>query len=193
MRSEGELEYFDLSLSVQHWSGCWGGIVPKEQAENPRRFSYVQPEWLKAFLRNADPARMTVETVSHSKNGKCEELVGEYLVKVSLRAMPGKGRIAVVATCADGEPVFSRTKYSQLMTGSGLFAGYRLTPERGRCSLVYSYRNGPDGHYQHLSFAEPYGTIIASHLFYVENRLIGSVDLSSSAPTLTRVVVHKSL
>lgn len=185
---------FNLQLYVQHWSGCWGGTVPKTLIQEPMDFLRgLNSDWLHIFLAKADPDRMKVEAVDKSRNGKTVEFAGEYIIEVSLENVLDYRcdieRTPVVVTCADGVPVHSQMRYNQQLIVNGLFSGYQLGHGRDRYTLRLPYRRVSGDMYDHLVFKRPYGTIVASHLFLLEGGLKGK-GLSSSTPDHTSVIVH---
>jgi hypothetical protein len=179
---------FNIFLNVKHWSGCWGGTVVKASVRNPFRYvvsAAQKNEWLSQFLRNSDPGKIKLETVSHTENGRKEDLSGqEYITRVQLRGSGIDGHNLVIVTCINGKPAVSMPEYNHLEVGGGLFQGYRLERGRARYTLTLPYTRTTERLYDHTSFDEIQKTIIASHLFAV------SGNLSTIRPVLTTVLIY---
>ncbi len=196
---ESKIRDFDLSVNVQHWSGCWGGTVPKTLVSNiPDYLNELNSDWLQSFLSKSDLTRIAVETVSGSPNGKNKEISGsEYIIKVRFNPNYNldsnrNDHTAVIVTCADGKPAHSRLKHDSSEVGVGLFKGYRLEPGKVKYTITYSLVEESNGFYDSPRFKQDCKTIIGSHLYFIETRLMKKdIDLSNLTPSRTSIIVHE--
>jgi len=188
-------ESFKIYLNIKHWSGCWGGTVVKESVQYPlRRIAPLTREnrWLSDFLRNSDTDKIRLEMVSHTENGKREELSGqEYIVRVQLQNPEGDVSNFAIVACVDGKPAFSMPEYTHLSVGRDLFQGYKLEPGKSRYTLTLPYTLTEQGCLDHTAFAHvPNKTIIGAHLFMTNHELTKNADLAKIKPTLTAILVY---
>ncbi len=195
-----ERAQFDLEVHVQHWSACWGGIVPKQKVDNTPAYlkKYTdQTPWLKTFLENANPLKINIETIDKPLNARAEKLGGTRfwaLVRFQPNEFePDLTRNWVVVTCVDGETIYSpESKYDPNLVGNGLFEGYRLNEGRHRYSLDYWLKRNSEGTFDNLWFKSPEETIVASHLYSVDKDTnFGEVDLRPVRPLCTSLIIHE--
>lgn len=192
--SELTTVHFDVELFTQHWSGCWGGLVPKYPVTDSSLLSRTRAEnpWLNRFLN--DSMNVGVWIAEKATENRDRKLGGkEFLVKPRLEFdSENSPSIWAVAVMMDGKVLLPIRDSKRKDAVEASISAFRFNTQRHDPHIVFGYT--AEGKFlEHVRFAQK--GIVAVNFYNLGKPPdidTPTIDLKSEIPIRAELIFYGS-